>query len=331
MSTATVSRVLNGHPGVSVSARDRVMAVANDRRYIASDGPRKTTNLALVALGGTSLVDLLQSPFEIGVLRGMARAAEDKDFNLMLLDCGRNKRADETHSQMFHRKGVRGAILHGSSSSHATCKDIAEEGFPAVVVAERIEHPGLSWVCGDSGATSRDAMNHLIALGHRRIGVCVNWHDDSDHTDRLQAWRESLAAAGLDAPADLIFRLPAMRDSGVQLLRRWQSLPDPPTAFFVADPMTAVGLLHEAISLGVRIPEQLSVVGFDDGQIRHDTSPVMTSVCQDADECGYRAALVLHGLVDGGPGGRQHQHVPTRFEVHGTTAPPAADSPRLAN
>lgn len=315
-----MSRVLNGHPGVSATARDRVMAAANDQRYLASDGPRKTTNLALVSMGGIPMVDLLHSPYEIGVLRGMARAAEDNDFNLMILDCGRNKRPDETHSQMFHRKGVRGAVLHGLASNHAVCKAVADEGFPAVVVAERIDHPGLSWVCGDSAPSSRDAVDHLVALGHRRIGVCVNWHDDSDHTDRLQAWRASLSAAGLDSSADLVFRLPAMRDSGVQLLRRWRSLPDPPTAFFIADPMTAVGMLHEAIAQKVRIPEELSVVGFDDGSVRFDTSPVMSAVCQDAETCGHRAALLLLECIDAQPGHRRQERIPTRFEVHGSTA-----------
>jgi LacI family transcriptional regulator len=131
-------------------------------------------------------------------------------------------------------------------------------------------------------------MEHLISLGHRRIAIAANDTDDGDHIDRLEAYRETLQAAGI-YDEQLEFRVPAHRLDGAQLLRRIMSLGTPPTAVFIADPLTAAGAVNEGHKMGLRIPDELSILGFDDSDARFMTYPTMTAVCQDSREIGRLA------------------------------------------
>jgi DNA-binding LacI/PurR family transcriptional regulator len=110
--------------------------------------------------------------------------------------------------------------------------------------------------------------------------------------DRLDAYRQTMQAHGLQCDG-LVFRVPAHRLDGAQLMRKMMSLSSPPTAVYIADPLTAEGAIHEAHKLGVRIPDELSILGFDDTDMRHSVFPTMTAVCQDSRELGRLAYDLL--------------------------------------
>jgi DNA-binding LacI/PurR family transcriptional regulator len=316
VSIATVSRVLNNHPSVSDGVRDRVMAVANSRRYVPTVGKRETLIIAYVYTGDTSL----GSPFDASVLEGVYLGLADSNLNLMILDARRSRRSGETYSQMFQRMGVRGALLRTTSGSRAVCEKIAEQGFPAVVIGDRFDDPAVIGVYCESRDASREAVSHLIGLGHRRIAVCVNVVEDSDHTERLLGYHDAMRDHGLDVDDKFIMRIPASRQGGGQVIRRLATAMDRPTAIYITDPMTAIGAMHETQKLGIRVPDDLSIIGFDDAEMRHMVWPAMSAVCQNAYGLGQDACLVLNRLIAGEP-----DPVGTRpaawFEVHGSTGP----------
>lgn len=317
VSITTVSRVLNNHPLVSPEVREKVLAAVNEARYVAPVGRRSTDNIALFYTGEPSL----GSPFDAALMQGMSGQLEQFGYDLMILSNRRTKRPHETYTQMFMRKGVRAAVLRTTDQTRRICQAIAEEGFPAVLVGDRLDHPRLSYIYSDSRHTSREAVEHLIGLGHRRIAICINVVDDSDHLDRLAGYREALEQHGLEVDARLIMRVRAQRDGGVQLIRRLVSMSDPPTAVFLTDPMVAVGALSEARKVGLKIPEQLSIVGFDDAELRYSVSPEMTAVCQDAVAMGQQAIAILHNMLQRpGPNVYVHKALPTWFEIHASTA-----------
>jgi LacI family transcriptional regulator len=321
VSPATVSRVLNNHPTVSAEVRQRVVAATNEAGYVASVGRKSTTNIALVYTGEVSL----GSPFDAAMMAGMGRGMEEYGYDLMILDARRAKLPHETYTQMFGRRGIRGCVLRTTTATRGVCEAIVDEGFPAVVVADRFETPNVNFIYSDSRDSSREAVEHLIGLGHRRIAIGVNVVDDSDHADRIAGYKHALADHGLEFDRRLVLRVPANREGGWQLMRRMLSMPERPTAVFLADPLTVVGAMAEARKLGVEIPRDLSIVGFDDAELRYSVYPELTAVCQDAAALGREAFTALYGMLDQ-PDGQPivKRALRTWLEVHGSTAAPPA-------
>lgn len=294
VSITSVSRVLNNHPQVSTRIRQRVLAASNEAGYSPTVGRRSTTNIALVYTGE----ETLGSAFDAALMSGLARAAHETRFDLMILDLRRAKLSSETYTQMFIRKAIRGALLRTTAAARGVCEAIAAEGFPAVVVADRFDNPQVNYVYCDSRDASREAVDHLIGLGHRRIAIGINVVDDTDHIDRLGGYRESLATHGIQFDPRLVLRVPALRQGGGQMLRRLLTMPERPTAIFLTDPVTAVGALFEARKMGVNIPRDISIVGFDDADIRYSVFPELTSVCQDASVLGFEAFNAVMSLLE---------------------------------
>lgn len=320
VSPATVSRAMNNHPTVAADVRQRVIEAVNRAGYVSAVGKRSTDNIAFLYTGASSL----GSPYDAAVMQGITDGMDDLDFDLLILSASRALAAGETFTQMFHRKGVRGAVIRTEQRTRHLAESIADEGFPAVVVADRFEHPRVSFIDCDSRATSREAIEHLIVLGHNRIGICLNTLDDTDHRDRFAGYRAALEAAGIGYDERLVYREVARLDGGVQLIRKLRAGREAPTALYVADPLSAVGAINEAQRHGLRVPHDLSIVGFDDGQVRYVTHPRLTAVVQDAQEVGREAVELLDRLINAREGSRRAERrvLPTRFELHETTAPP---------
>ena len=328
VSVATVSRALNNDASVSPDTRDRVLRAANDAGYVAGGkvGRRATT---LIGLAYTYPQEFC--PYDAQLLWGVTSGVGERRYDVALLNPWRDKEAGETYTQFFRRRGVRGVILRTDPGSRDACLRIADEGFPAVVVGDRFDdapHVGRA-VC-DSAADSRSAVEHLIHLGHRRIGLALHDRPDADHADRHHGYRAALAGAGIDYDEALIVRAGAVAFGGASAFNRFRALPDPATAAYFTDPLLSIGALRRAHTLGLRLPDDFSIVGFDDAEVRYDVWPQMTAVCQDTGTLGLEAAqwLVRHiesggTSADMGPSGDGPLRLELRtvFEVHETTGP----------
>lgn len=324
MSISTVSRVLNNDPAVNPETRDRVLSAANRWGYVPTIGRRITTYIGFAYTGPRTLHD----PFDTAVLDGVTRGADDARLDLVILNVRRDKQADETYTQFFMRKGIRGVLLRTVSESRDICLRIAEEGFPHIVVSDRFDASDVNYIDGDSKDDCTRAMEYLISLGHRRIAFAMHNIPDCDHLDRFAAYKETLARHDLPFEEHLVLRHPINLSAGATILKLVRSMPDRPTAVFFADPLLAVGAIQKAHELGMRVPEDLSIVGFDDADLRHAVYPTMTAVCQDAAKLGFLAASWLGRMLEGAAPKRYQKVIPTFFEINRSTAPPseAADS-----
>lgn len=319
VSPTTVSRAINNHPMVAAEVRQRVLAAMDRSNYMPAVGKRSTTNIAFLYTGVSSL----GSPYDAAVMQGISDRMDELGFDLLILNAARALLPGETFGQMFHRKSVRGAVLRTDSRTRHLVQAIAEEGFPSVVIGDRFEDPNVCSIFCESRTTSAEAVEHLLSLGHRRIGCCINRVDDSDHLDRLAGYRDALAAGGVEFDERLVYREYANLDGGSQLIRKMRTQRDGPTALYIGDPLTAIGAINEAARLGIRVPADLSIVGFDDGESRFITQPQLTAVVQDAREVGREAFEVLHLLIEQRKQADVERRVlPTRFELHESTAPP---------
>lgn len=315
VSIATVSRVVNGSPAVAPELRDRVLEAVSRCGYAPTIGRRSSSSIALVYTGPFSV----GSPYDAACLDGLVSAMLESDYDLKITHLRRDKSPKETYSQFFFRKGIRGAIIRSTSADRDVARLIGDEGFPAVVLGDRFDHPRLAFAYNKSGTASSEGVEHLISLGHRRIAFAANDTDDGDHMDRLEAYRRTMSKHGIDH-AQLEFRVPAHRLDGAQLMRKMMSINAPPTAVFIADPLTACGAINEARKLGLRIPEEMSILGFDDTDSRFSVEPTMTAICQNSRELGRLAFELLVQRCEGFDAEVQSELGNAWLEINHTTA-----------
>jgi DNA-binding LacI/PurR family transcriptional regulator len=326
VSTSTVSRALNNDPAVNGATREKVLAVANQSGYVASVGRLVTTNVGFVYAGGETT---LGSTFDSALLSGVVRGLEQPKFDVVVINLQRDKSQDENYSQFFRRKGLRGVLVRTAASTRDVCRSIADEHFPMLVVSERFDDENVSFIDCDSHRESIQAMEYLISLGHRRIAFGMHTVPDSNHIDRFAGYKKALEAHGIPYDEKLIFRQNASFSGGASAVKMMMTMAVPPTAVYFADPLLSVGAINVAHETGIRIPENLAVVGFDDADIRHSVYPTMTAVCQDAARLGYEAALELTRMIRENGGTRIQRILPTFLEVNESTGPPGGASVRV--
>lgn len=323
VSITTVSRALNNDPSVHPRTRDQVLAVANRTGYAPHVGRRVTTQIGFAYTQEMTLAH----PYDSAVLEGAVRGLNDCHFDLVVLNLQRDKRPTESYTQFFMRRGVRGVILRTMAATRDVCQAIADEGFPHVVVSERFQASNVNCIDCDSSGDSRRAVEYLLALGHRRIAFAMHNIPDRDHLDRFEGYERALTDHGIDVDQSLVFRQPFTLAGGATVIDMIVSLPDRPTGIFFADPMLGVGAVKKAHAMGLRIPEQLSIVGFDDTDMRFAVHPTLTAVCQDARALGQQAAQWLARMLTGGTEKCFQRTLTSFFEINESTRSVVPDAP----
>ena len=318
VSVATVSRVLNNHPDVSETMRRRVISAARDSGYVPTVGKKPENVVALLYPREQATPHF--GGFESQIISGILSAATDRGFDVAVLSAARDKHPVESYSQFLRRKGARGVIVREKSDQLAD-ERIAEEGFPSIIIAERSDNPRVNYVDAESRTTSRQAVEHLIGLGHRRIAVATEMVLNSDHSDRVNGYREALLSHGIEPNPAYLAQGASDQRGGVQLLHKLLALPDPPTAIYFTTPLATVGALHRCAELGIRVPRDLSIVGFDEEQTRLCTFPRFTAVCQDARGLAVEAANWLISYLRGSGPASYRVHHETAFSIHESTGP----------
>lgn len=319
VSVATVSRALNHHPGVKESTRRAVLEAADRASYTPRTGKRQTDVIGLVY--PTDPVEAEYGAFESAILTGIMRGIDEQRFDVTLINLGRDKRKNETFSQFFTRKGLRGVIIRTVDTEPRLAEAIAAEGFPCVAIAEVSSQPNLNYICGDSRLDSVRAIEHLIHNGHRRIALAHHTVLDHDHRDRLEGYKEALRSHGIEIDPELVQAAPGTLRGGSRAIDRLLAIKSPPTALFLTTPLMTVGALHRCLELGLHVPNDLSIVGVDDAQVRKSTYPQFTAVCQDASQMGLEAARWLTRRLSGLGPAEFRVRRPTMFEVNGSTGP----------
>jgi len=320
VSTATVSRALRGLPNVSATTRERVRAVASQLGYVASP------SAASLASGRTRTIGML-TPwvnhwFFANVIEGAERALRAEGFDALLHTFEVSRRAPRLRVDPdVLRRRVDGILVVGLPLDASEVQSLVGLGHPMIFIGSSVE--GQVTVRLDDLATGREATEHLIGLGHRRIGHISGSPDDvtpfSPPVARRQGWLTALQNAGIPVGPELEvhghFDLDGGRESMHTLLRQSPDL----TAVFAASDEMAMGAILAARDRGLRVPEDLSVVGVDG----HDLGVLvgLTTMVQPALEEGATAATLLLEMITGAPvpGDVIYQ---TELIERGSTAPP---------
>lgn len=316
VSVATVSKAMNGRYGVAAETVDRVMTVVAELGYasslVASSMRSRTTGVI-----GVLVADF--EPFSAEILKGVGAALHDSSYDVLAYSGSRQGNGEGWERRSLSR--LSGTLIDGVIMVTPTVVNVAAE-VPIVLIDPHTGRADLPTVESDSLGGARNATRYLAELGHRRIGFVGGRPDLKSSRFRDTGYREALGAAGIPFDADLVrvgfYSGDAARDAARSLLVQKH----PPTAVFAANDLSAIALIEVATELGIRVPEDLSVVGFDDVPEASRLTPALTTVRQPMHQIGHTAAEMLTTLMSGQSLAKTHVLLPTRLIARATTAPP---------
>lgn len=325
VSTATVSRVLNDSASVAAGTRAVVLRAIERHRFTARPRRRRTPGPSGVTGMITVRCPYLLTDYFGVILSAVARSLRQHGKRLVL--SAEDEAGDEPSlPQLLMPDTTEGAILILPPEPGAALTDLRARGFPFVVIDPRTPPPAdIAAVSAAHLTGSRAATEHLISLGHTRIAAIAGPHNWLATDGRLMGYRAALAAAGRLAPAELV-RVGGepTTEHGLAAAQALLALPEPPTAIVAFNDHMAIGVLQAAAERGLRVPGDLSVVGFDDLRVSRVVTPPLTTVRQPLDEMARMGVeLLMRLLHQGSEIETLHVELATELVVRGSTCPPS--------
>ncbi|RZU63473.1 LacI family DNA-binding transcriptional regulator [Zhihengliuella halotolerans] len=324
VSLSTASKALGGGRDVGETVRRSVTKVSEELGYRSRSRRTRADALPLVTL----VSDNLESPYTLEVLSGAVHAAKRMGVALISTDLHGAREGTDVMSPAWLRQqvagGVKGIVVVTSEVSDAQIRWCRQNGLPLILVdpaapnAEEVVTIGsTNWQGG------KQATEHLLALGHRRIGLVRGPEESVPAVERHQGYLTAMQQAGLEVAAGWVQPGLFTPESGRLALLRMLESETPPTAVFATSDAMAIGVLRTAHEVGLAVPGDLSVVGFDDTWFASWSSPALTTVRQPLGSMGQVAVERVLALA-GDPGRFAHPfQLETRLVVRESTAPHA--------
>lgn len=315
-SVGTVSRALNGYSDVAEQTRARVLQVASELEYQPESAARSLVTRRSHVIGvfletGADHPDL-QHPFFHEVLVGLKGAVGRAGYDLLLFarEQSNNVFGNQSCLDRCRQHGVDGAVLIGTPDE-AGIRGLVRSEVPCVGIDLDLGEGG-TLVASDNVAGAKLAVDHLYDLGHRRIATITGLLHTRPGADRLQGYREALQGHRLAYRDEYVTYGDYYVDSGSQAMEELLGLGDEaPTAVFAAADLMAIGAIRAATAAGVRVPDELSVVGYDDISLAEHLQPPLTTVSQDKLSLGARGGQALVDQIEG----NQQQPSPVTLPV----------------
>lgn len=330
VSPSTVSNVLNGrHERMREATRDRVLQAMAELGYSPNQIARglKTGYVPTIGL----IVPSVANPFWGAFAQHAENAALARNCQVLLCNGERDPQREQQYAESMLARGIRGVILGSAPLSLKHLVGLVKRGLNVVTFDRQpVGTDGVEFdsVRVDNAQGVQSAMEHLLSLGHRRIGFVCGPLSSSNRQDRLDAYRAALGAHGIEFDAELVWtRVASARDEEGTLTGKEAALallrtPNPPTALFAINDMTAFGIYAGVRELGLEIPRDVSVLGFDDLRLCDVVSPALSTVRQPLDQLMRSAVEVLLSRLERKhPGGVSHVVLPGQLILRGSTGP----------
>ena len=300
VSKATVSRVLNRKPTVDPEIRERVMAIVNKYGFVPS------VTATVLRGGRTQLIGVLAPPLTWPlvpeIMLGVTEAIERSSYELVLYTINPAHDHSDVLDRILAMKLTAGllAVLPGQLHMAAQLDQLHKQGVPVVTIEDQFPPTSAPWIGIDNLSSGYEATHYLLKLGHRRIGHVMGPVDFLCTRERFEGYRRALAEVGLTPDPTLIWHGDFNINSGRECAHAIFSLPaeQRPGAIFVANDWMAFGLLDVAEQYGVRIPEDMAIMGFDDMPMAAFTRPGLTTIRQPHRQMGDLACELLLSLID---------------------------------
>lgn len=323
VSISTVSYVLNNSGPVAAPRRARVLDAVRVLNYTPNESARNLKRRSASTVG--LVVPDLSNPFFAMLAEGVERAASARDVLVVLCAPEATGSAESLNGRLLRSQRLDGIIyLSGAATSPSSLLELTRLG-PVVLVDEQLPGFDLPAVVSDNRRGARELARHVLDQGHERVVVIGGPKELWTAEQRLAGYREAFAATGRDPDEVPVLLGDYRQQSGTELAEQLLSvdIAERPTALLCANDLMAIGALEHCKRAGIRVPEDVSVVGFDDLPFASLLTPRLTTVRQPAREMGEGAANLLFDLLEGKGDAPPNQPYPVSVQIRDSAAPPA--------
>lgn len=324
----TVSRVINQSEAVSQKTRQKVLVAIEELDYTPSPIARRLSLGKTMTIG--VILPFFTNPSYVERLRGIESVLAESDYDLILFNAETPGRRDACFQNVLRREQVDGLLIITHVPSDNDVARFLRSRLPIVLIDAR--HSQLSRVIIDDVQAAYEATHHLIELGHRKIGFISDYLETSLNfmpiRDRHLGYYQALEEVGISYRPEYHRQGPHGRSQARQMAHELLALPDPPTAIFAYSDTQAIGTLEAAQERGVQVPEQLSVIGFDD--IETAAYWKLTTVRQPLFTSGVKGGEILFKEMKQMPAEPREVTLPTELIIRATTAPPQTEKQETA-
>jgi len=304
VSRSTVSRVINGHPSVSGEVRERVWNVIRETGYQPHAAARSLVTRRTQIIGviiPESVARLFVDPFFPLLLGGITATCNTRGYHLMLSLFNGPANPEELYRRLVHSGHLDGVVVASARLDDPLVCRLLQDEVPFILVGRHVDDR-VRYVDADNVGGARMAVEHLIRLGHRCIGAITGPLGTPAGADRLIGYRRALEASRIAVQEDLVVEGDYSKGSGATGMQ--QLLPAQPSAVFCASDSMAIGALETIREAGLRVPDDIALVGFDDVPVATAVEPALTTVRQPIEGLGTMAAELLLNLLENPPDGQ---------------------------
>ncbi len=319
VSHSTVSRALRHSPLINELTAEKIRRIAEESGYRASAVARSLVTRQTRTVG--IVVTTIADPFAGGVVSGIEDAANDRGFSVILANSNADPEREIRVVRAFEERRVDGIIVTSSRAGAVYTPMIEQMRLPIVLLNNQHPSEFVHSVMIANIDASREATGYLIELGHRRIAYLGDRNGGQSDSERFAGYRRALEAADVPFRPELMVHGDGKPEGGTRAMAQLLALPQPPTAVFCYNDMTALGALRQIRSQGLRVPQDISLIGFDDLYIAQYTDPPLTTVRQPMRQMGRMAMETLLHLLTGSES-VQSVKVPGELIIRESTAPP---------
>lgn len=297
VSIATVSRALHGGARVAEGTRRRVLRAVEALEYEPSSIARSLVTRATQTIG--LLLPEITNPFFPELVRGVEMVAAERSYTLLLAQTSGDPRTEQRYLDLFRSKGIDGVLVVGLAMGRQRLARFAQGAVPLVSLDREVDLPGTVLVHLDNRAGARRATDHLLSLGHRAIAHIGGPPTLMVSRERRRGHSDALRAAGVRASASLYAAGNFSEDDGHRACLRLLDSRAAFSAIFAANDLLAIGAIAALKERNVAIPDEISVVGFDDIHLASYTSPALTTVRQPTYDMARCATEILIDAIEG--------------------------------
>jgi LacI family transcriptional regulator len=322
VSISTVSHVINNSRAVSKDTRRRVEDAMEELGYQPNTLARNLRRQQTQSLG--MVVPDSANPFFAEVTRGIEDASFEKNYSVILCNSEGDLERQAAYTNLLIQNQVAGIVFVAAGVSTELVEDLRRRRVPLVVVDRAVPNVEVNSVMTDHNQGGRLATRHLIDLGHSRIACISAGSHLSPSAERVTGYMETLWENNIAVDKRLIVRGDFQYQSGYEAANVLLELPVPPTAVFACNDLMAVGCISAAAERGLRVPQDLSVVGFDDVKLASFTNPPLTTVAQPMRQIGKLAVEMLIESITDIDAPVRVEKLDTKLVVRRSTARPSA-------
>ena len=297
VSHSTVSRALSDSPLVKEETKRRIQRLAREMGYSPSAIARSLATKRTYTIG--LVVTTIADPFVADIVRGVEEVALDKGYSVLLSNSNADPQREMAVVKTFHERRVDGVIVTASRVGDLYLPLLEEIGAPIVLINNLRDGKYVYSVATDNVHGAELATRYLIELGHRRIGYIACPNKERSNRDRLEGYRRALREANIAFQPALVARGDGKVEGGREGMRQLLFLSPPPTAVFCYNDLTAIGAMMAVKGAGLRVPDDVSLVGFDDIAMASYVDPPLTTVRQRKYEMGRLAMEMLLNILSG--------------------------------